>query len=128
MNGMQVNIRSRYGIRNFAVPGRDYEFINGDETDFRSANIRIINSYHGVQKKEQGARTFYETRIHVRGDILVGRYRDEITAAIAYNKAADMLRKKGVKKDFPENYIESLRSEEYHRIYDGIRITGRMSI
>ena len=41
--GMQVNILSRYGIKNFAVPGKDYIFINGDCHDFRYSNLHIIN-------------------------------------------------------------------------------------
>ena len=30
--GMQVNILNRYGIRSFAVAGKDYLFLNGDDT------------------------------------------------------------------------------------------------
>ena len=46
--GMQVNILNRYGIKNYAVPGRDYRFENGDTTDFRRENLVILNRYHGV--------------------------------------------------------------------------------
>lgn len=53
--GMQVNILSRYGIRSFAVPGRDYLFANGDPFDFRYENIILINKYYGVQKTEKKA-------------------------------------------------------------------------
>ena len=43
--GMQVNIASRYGIKNFAVENRDYRFVNGNDHDFRYANIEILNTY-----------------------------------------------------------------------------------
>ena len=120
--GMQVNILSRYGIKNFAVPGRDYQFINGNPTDFRSANLKVINNYHGVQKKETQTKVYYETKIHVNGDILVGRYKTETEAAVAYNKAADLLRAKGIKKDFPQNYIVELNADEYRTIYNSVKI------
>ena len=120
--GMQVNILSRYGIKNFAVPGRDYQFLNGNPTDFRSANLMIINSFHGVQKKESGVKIFYETKIHVNGDILVGRYRTQTEAAIAYNKAADTLRELGFNKNFPKNYIEEYDTESYLREYKNTKI------
>lgn len=46
--GMHINILNRYGIRNFAVAGKDYLFLNDDDTDFRHENIAIINRYQGV--------------------------------------------------------------------------------
>ena len=46
--GMQYSILSRYGIRPYAVANRDYQFANGDDTDFRYSNLVIINHYHGV--------------------------------------------------------------------------------
>lgn len=124
--GMQVNIRSRYGIKNFAVEGRDYLFANGDKNDYRSANLIVINRYHGVRKTEQGAKVFYEVKIHVNGDLLVGRYDDENTAAVAYNKAADILNNNGIVKDFPENYIEELDSMQYKLLYDTVKISDRI--
>ena len=33
--GMQVNIMSRYGIKNYAVENKDYRFINGSRNDLR---------------------------------------------------------------------------------------------
>ena len=121
--GMQVNIRSRYGIKNFAVEGRDYVFVNGDKNDYRSANLIIINRYHGVKKIEKGAKIFYEVKIHINGDIVVGRYPEENLAAAAYNKAADILKKKGIKKDFPENYIEEINTDQYKLLYDKAKIS-----
>ena len=121
--GMQVNIRSRYGIKNFAVEGRDYLFANGDKNDYRRANLIVINRYHGVKKTEQGAKVFYEVKIHVNGDLLVGRYDDENTAAAAYNKAADVLNSNGVDKVFPRNYIEELDPDKYRKLYESIKIS-----
>ncbi len=123
--GMQVNILSRYGIKNFAVPGRDFQFINGNTTDFRSANLLVINTYHGVQKKESGAKVIFETKIHLNGDILVGRYDSEEEAAVAYNKAADTLKTLGIQKDFPENYILELDSAGYKELYQKVRIRSK---
>ena len=40
--GMQYSILSRYGIKPYAVTGRDYLFFNGDTHDFRYSNIEII--------------------------------------------------------------------------------------
>lgn len=123
--GMQVNILSRYGIKNFAVPGRDYQFINGNTTDFRSANIKIINSYHGVLRIEAGAKDIFETKIHLNGDILVGRYDTETEAAVAYNKAADTLKALGVTKEFPENYILELDSAGYKELYQQVKVRSK---
>ena len=103
--GMQVNILSRYGIRSFAVPGRDYNFINGNPTDFRSSNLRIINAYHGVQKKEVKNKVYFETKIHINGDVLVGRYSTEEEAAVAYNKAVDALKERGVNKNYSKKFF-----------------------
>lgn len=124
--GMQVNILSRYGIREHAVAGRDYYFANGDTSDFRYGNVVIINSYYGVRRIVKNGKDAYKVYIHINGDFVVGTYRDEITAAIAYNKAADILRKNGCKKDFPENYPESLSAIKYASIYNSVRISKRI--
>lgn len=121
--GMQVNILSRYGIKNYAVAGRDYRFVNGDDTDYRYGNIEIINKYHGVSRIEKKGHVMYTTKIHVNGDTIVGRYSSEIEAAIAYNKAANLLLEQGVRKNFIENYIYEVNEIEYARIYHRIRIS-----
>lgn len=41
--GMQVTILGRFGIKPHAVCGKDYIFENGDSTDMRYSNIKIIN-------------------------------------------------------------------------------------
>lgn len=121
--GMQVNILSRYGIKNYAVAGRDFKFVNGDCNDFRYQNIKIINRYHGVIKEIKNGNTLYVAKIHIKGDTIVGKYLTEAEAAIAYNKAARILKEKGLVKDFPENYVESCTEIEYAKIYNNIRIS-----
>lgn len=122
--GMQVNILSRYGIREYAVRGRDYYFVNNDFYDFRYGNIVIINKYHGVRKISKKGRDMYKTVIHIRGNFVVGTYDSEDEAAVAYNKAADILKKKGCKKSFPENYPESLSAIAYASLYNSVKISA----
>lgn len=124
--GMQVNILSRYGIRNHAVKGRDYRFVNGDETDYRYGNIEIINRYYGVTKLFFRGRPIYTVKLHINGDFIVGKYLSEIEAAIAYNKAAALLKEKGVPINFPENYINDIGDIEYAKIYNNVRISKKL--
>lgn len=121
--GMQVNIASRYGIKNYAVRGRDFEFINGDDTDFRRENLDIKNIYHGLRQSNVNGRTIYSVYIHVRGSLLVGRYENEIEAAIAYNKAIDILKGNGVNKNYVPNYIEGISPSKYAEIYSTLTIS-----
>ena len=121
--GMQVNILSRYGIKNYAVAGRDYIFKNGIENDFRYSNIQIINHYHGVFQEEKKGIVKYVAKIHINGDIIIGRYRTEHDAAIAYNKAVDILRSKGFNKNYPVNYIAEIDVIKYSSIYNKVRIS-----
>ena len=111
--GMQVNIASRYGIKNYAVCGVDYDFLNGDPTDFRRENLCIRNTYHGV-------------RIHINGYYKVGVYDTVTEAAIAYNKAADILKKNGLRKNFLQNYVEGISPSTYAEIYSALSISPRI--
>lgn len=124
--GMQVNILSRYGVKNYAVIDRDYRFVNGDDTDYRYGNVEIINRYHGVTKQIKKGREVYITRIHVNGNYIVGRYPTEKEAAIAYNRAAAILNERGVTKSFPQNYVEGVSDIEYAAIYTKVRISSRI--
>lgn len=120
--GMQVNILSRYGIRNHSVAGKDYIFKNGDICDYRYENIQVINPYYGVSLLLEEGRELYKTRIHINGDFSVGIYDSEIEAAIAYNKAVDILQKKGSTKNYTTNYIEGLSPRKYAEIYSAIKL------
>lgn len=123
--GMQVTLQSRYGIRNHAVCGRDYRFVNEDDTDFRYSNIEVINPYYGVFRYEKEGKIRYRVKIHINGDHTIGTYRDEVRAAIAYNKAADLAKQAGIHKNFPQNYIEELSGSEYADLYSTIKLSKR---
>ena len=125
--GMQVNILSRYGIKNFACVNRDYYFKDGDSTNFRYHNVVIINKYYGVEKRSKNNKIFYRVKIHIHGNFKVGDYKDEIHAAIAYNKAADFLNMYGIsKKNFQRNYINDYSAHEYKQIYDDIELPKKI--
>ena len=124
--GMQTGLRERFGIMSFAVPGRDFLFINGDPLDHRRENLEIINRYRGVRKQKSLTKTTYKTVIHVRSDYVVGVYETEKEAAIAYNKAADTLIKNGVKKEFTQNYLADVSAKEYADIYTKVSISKKI--
>lgn len=124
--GMQVNILSRYGIREHAVCGRDYYFANGNRNDFRYGNIVIVNRFYGVRKIIAKGKELYKAVIHINGDFVIGTYDTEIKAAIAYNKAADILRENGCKKRFPENYPENLSAISYAATYNSVKISEKI--
>jgi len=124
--GMQVNIASRYGIKNYAVPGVDFCFINGDVTDFRRENLKIKNIYHGVRCTEKNGQCLYTARIHIKGNYVIGKYDTELEAAIAYNKAIDILLKNGVKKNYTPNYIDGLSPKKYAEIYSDLKVSPKI--
>lgn len=120
--GMQVNIASRYGIRNFARHGKDFLFVNGNNYDFRYENIKILNPYQGVTIENYKGKICYTARIHVNGNFTIGRYNSIEKAAVAYNKAADILETNGFKKHFERNYIEEFTTKEYIELYNSIYV------
>ena len=121
--GMQVNILNRYGIKNYAVAGKDYVFLNGDPLDFRRVNLKILNTFHGVSESIKKGQLTYTARIHVRSTYVIGHYSSPLEAAIAYNKAIDLLLRKGLKKNYQTNYIEGLSPKEYAEIYTSVKIS-----
>lgn len=124
--GMQVNIANRYGIKNYAVQNRDYRFVNGDPFDFRYENIEIFNIYHGVKRKESKNGVKYISKIHINGNYTIGTYDTDTEAAIAYNKAIDILKKAGVTKNFTPNYLEGLSPFAYADIYTKLHISSKI--
>ncbi len=123
--GMQYSILSRYGIKPYAVVGRDYLFFNGDVHDFRYSNILNINRYHGVFSYEKNGETHYKVFIHINGNYKVGSYTDEARAAVAYNKAADLAKAAGISRQFPENYVDTLSPREYAELYTHVKISKK---
>ena len=124
--GSQISILSRYGIKSYAVEGRDYKFINGNSMDLRYENIEILNRYHGVRQYAERGFLKYKAIIHIKGDYVVGKYNTENEAAIAYNKAADTLRQNGIEKNYMLNYIEDISASEYADIYMKIKISPKI--
>lgn len=124
--GMQTNIASRYGIRNFARPGTDFCFVNGNNRDFRYENIKILNPYQGVTAEKYKSGVCYVTRIHINGNYTVGRYNTIEEAAAAYNKAADLLEEKGILKHFERNYIEEMPAKDYMELYNSASISDKI--
>lgn len=123
--GMQISVLSRYGIKNYAVAGRDYYFANGDSLDLRYSNIIIINHYYGVTKITSRNTIRYKVQIHINGNYTVGIYHQEEKAAIAYNKAVDLAKKSGINKNYQTNYIEGYSDREYADIYSQIKISKK---
>ena len=124
--GMQYNIRNRYGIKNYSIEGRDYRFVNGNSHDFRYENIEICNRFHGITQLHTTEGIRYKVKIHVRSYYLVGTYSDEVHAAIAYNKAADILRQNGIIKNHALNFIDGISNKEYADIYADLAVSPKL--
>lgn len=124
--GMQISLPSRYGIRSHAVMDRDYRFINGDCFDFRYENIEIINQFYGVTKICQKNKTRYKAQIHINGMITVGTYDTETAAAVAYNKAVDLVKKKFPERRYNQNYIDTMAPSQYASLYIRIRVSDKI--
>lgn len=122
--GMQISILSRYGIRRHSVKGRDYIFRNNNENDYRYENVVVINKYHGVQQQIKNGLITYRTTVHIRGNFIVGNYHNEVTAAIAYNKAIDILQNK-INVHYEKNYLEDMNSTKYMEAYDHIQFSKK---
>lgn len=123
--GMQVTVLSRYGIRNFAVAGKDYKFANQDPYDLRYENIININPFHGVSRCNKNGLITYRTYIHIKGDYQVGVYPTLREAAIAYNKAVDLAHQYGITKNFPTNFLTELSAREYAQAYVQVEISAK---
>lgn len=124
--GMQVSILNRYGVRSFAVEGRDYYFANGDNRDFRYANIVCVNPYFGVMQIKERGIFRYLAKIHLNGDYRIGVYDTAVLAAIAYNKAVDTVKAQGITKNFSYNYIDGMSSSDYAALYSDCSISKKL--
>lgn len=124
----QINILSRYGIRPHSILGKDYLFKNGDRYDFRITNIEIVNKYYGVSKLKKRSKKSYKAVIHIKNNFTIGYYESPIIAAIAYNKAADILNKKGYSKEYPRNDISimGITKLSYIDTYNSVNISEKI--
>ncbi|MBC7960668.1 MAG: hypothetical protein H7X94_12435 [Vallitaleaceae bacterium] len=123
--GIQTNILSRYGIKNFAVEGKDFYFKDNNPHNMRYHNIVIVNKYYGVEKIETDSLNRFVTKIHILGNYTVGKYASEIKAAVAYNKIADYVQEHNLSaKNFPRNYIED--EILYAELYTKIKIPSKI--
>lgn len=124
--GLQERILSRYDIPGFAVCGKDYRFLNGDEHDLRYSNIEVINPIKNIIRVKEGKGEVYDVKMHIVGDWKIGTFPTHEMAIIAYNKALDEAKKAGLKKrteliDPPEGLSPAL----YARIYSSIELPQR---
>lgn len=124
--GMQVTILTRYGVKSYGVLGKDYNLINGDIHDFRIENIEVLNTYHGVHQVAYRGKEKYRSRIHLRSYYIIGYYDTDLEAAIAYNKAIDILQSNGCKKQFRQNYMEGVSPSTYADIYRKVNISKKI--
>ncbi len=96
--GMQINLLSRYGIKNHSIEGKDYRFIDGNQFNYRYDNIEVMNPYNGIEIEQKSTLTYYKAKIHLKGNYIIGRYQNIHKAAIAYNKGALMILPPGAAK------------------------------
>ncbi len=120
--GMQVSVLSRYGVRPYSVPGRDHYFKNGDDHDYRPGNLVVVNRYMGVQ--QESLRKNFVARINMGSGktVVVGHYDTEEEAAIAYNKAVDVLKAAGSDRAYEKNYLDDVSPAKYIVLYNNIKI------
>ena len=124
--GMQLSIHTRYGIKNYAVLDKDYRFINGDIYDYRYENIEILNTYHGVSLSDFKDTKKYCAKIHLHGNYTIGYYETALEAAIAYNKAIDIVRRNGCMKSFSFNEIDEVSPSVYADIYSKLKVAEKV--
>lgn len=60
------------------------------------------------------------------GYYIIGYYHSEIEAAIAYNKAIDVLKRNGVQKNYTPNYIDGLSPSAYADLYSRLKISDKL--
>lgn len=127
--GNQIGINQRYGIRPHSIKGKDYIFLNDDYYDYRLSNIKIINSFYGVKQSTKKKKDNYRAVIHIEANYTIGHYNTPEYAAIAYNKAADILNEKGYTKVYPRNNLKiiGIDKEKYIEIYNQITISDKIS-
>ena len=128
MGDHQENILRRFGFTKSMIYLKDYRFKNGDRYDFRRENIEVINHYYGVKKEKRYNQPTYVARIALQNTSLtIGHYETEIQAAIAYNKAADLVNYRLEDSPYPLNSFPFLTRQEYQDLYDELVISKRLT-
>ena len=75
---------------------------------------------------EKKGRTFFLSRIHINGNYIIGIYKSENEAAIAYNKVVDIL--ENIQSvSYTKNYIEDMSYITYASIYNSIKISKKLT-
>lgn len=121
--GMQLNILSRFGIRNYAKDGKDYHFIDGNPYNLRYENIQIVNPYIGVELCLKNKKNYYRAKIHILGYINIGYFHSPHKAAIAYNKAVDFVKRYLYPdRNYSKNYVDAISQEEIDFYYTSIKL------
>ncbi|MBN2221809.1 MAG: hypothetical protein JW708_06320 [Vallitaleaceae bacterium] len=121
--GMQMNILSRFGIRNYAKDGKDYLFIDGNSHNMRYENIQIVNPYNGVELCKKNNETLYRAKIHILGYINIGYFQSPHKAAIAYNKAVDFVKRYLYPdRNYTKNYVDAISQDEIDFYYTSIKL------
>lgn len=124
--GMQLNLANRYGIKNYAVLGKDYRFVNGDCHDYRYENIEILNPYQGVSTVNRRGKKMFKAQLHLNGNYTIGYYDSSLEAAVAYNKAVDIVKRNGCKKNFIQNETEGITPSVYAELYSKLKISSKI--
>ena len=65
---------------------------------------------------------YHESRIHINGEFIIGRFSTDAEAAVAYNKAVDAAVDAGVEKNFIQNYVLEYTPKEYAEVYTNITL------
>lgn len=129
--GKQTTLHMHRIVLN-APKGLQVDHINGDTTDNRRANLRLANSSQNCCNRHIPSRTskykgvYYERsenryRVCIMKNgkrISIGRFKDEIEAARAYDSAALKYHKEFAKLNFPkENRLHPIPCTLYAKLY-----------
>ena len=124
----QENILKRFGFNRPMTYLKDYTFLNGNRYDFRRKNIQVINHYYGVSLETKYNKPTYVTRITLnKGTLVVGHYTSDMLAAIAYNKAVDLVTASLKEHNYPKNTFPFLTRQEYENLYLSLPISKRLT-
>lgn len=122
----QESILKRFGFSKKMTYLTDYCFVNDNRYDFRRHNIKVINHYTGVFSEVKFNKPTFVTRIFTDKYIVVGHYETEVQAAIAYNRAVDLLKDSPFASKYQKNTFPFLTRHEYEQIYTNLLISKRL--